>query len=452
MNGFHLKKFIANNEESLSHSSTHQDNSEASGRHHITSYEDKASNHHSTLHQDEYPSPLLSDANGSFELDLSHFDESLSVSVSPDNSVHRDGFLSSTPNVQSGYCVNPSLDLSAIGEQPLADVISNPQPHCKKIKLFDPITSSTSCTSISHNPTKATTSLPNTLVKHRYFKERQNRIKPEDLAKSKANIIDVDTYNVGKKHSNTNYWLPTLNLTVDDKAILLSATGLLNDSLINAAQKLLANQFPTMPGLQDVLNGPPLSFDIEAGEFIQILNTQTGHWLTISTIGNQHPIVSCYDSIFRSAGTNTKVQIASLLHTRSPNIILNFLSTQKQLGGIDCGIFAIANATVLCLGEKPGKFHYDQAKMRKHLITCLEQNKMTCFPILKHRRQQYHHAIIATESFKVYCICRLPEMLRREKWIECSHCKEWFHYDTCVPVPNEARNKSVVWKCCNCKA
>ena len=80
-------------------------------------------------------------------------------------------------------------------------------------------------------------------------------------------------------------WLPSLNLSQTDKDILLSPTAWITDSIVNAAQQLLREQFPQLPGLQDVSLGLTMAFDIMPGEFLQILHTSQGHWLTVSTTG-----------------------------------------------------------------------------------------------------------------------------------------------------------------------
>ena len=84
--------------------------------------------------------------------------------------------------------------------------------------------------------------------------------------------------------------------------------------------------------------------DVQPGEFVQILNTQTEHWLTI---GCPHP--ACSDQ-----QEQKKAQIASILHTQHKQIKLNFLSVHIQ---VDCGLFAVANATAI----------RDQQQMREHL-------------------------------------------------------------------------------------
>ena len=63
---------------------------------------------------------------------------------------------------------------------------------------------------------------------------------------------------------------------------------------------------------QDVSLGLTMAFDVMPGEFLQILHTSQDHWLTISTIGVEHPKV-VYNSLFDFLPNLAKAQIASLL-------------------------------------------------------------------------------------------------------------------------------------------
>ena len=80
-------------------------------------------------------------------------------------------------------------------------------------------------------------------------------------------------------------WLLSLDLSHKDKEILLSPTAWTTDTIVNAAQLLLRQQFPQLPGLQDVSLGQTMAINVCASEFVQILHTSQDHWLTVSTIG-----------------------------------------------------------------------------------------------------------------------------------------------------------------------
>ena len=110
---------------------------------------------------------------------------------------------------------------------------------------------------------------------------------------------------------------------------------------------------------------------------IQILHNGAHHWLLLSSLDGT---VTIYDSL------NTRP--TDLLHRQmtqlfSPDDALPAYkqhNCHKQVGGTDCGIFAIAYALDLLNGNEPHKIRYDQNKMREHLINCFEQGKMTTFP------------------------------------------------------------------------
>ena len=56
--------------------------------------------------------------------------------------------------------------------------------------------------------------------------------------------------------------------------------------------------------------------------------------------------------------------------------------TQKQQGGIDCGVFAIANATAIALGVNMEVVYlqFNQEKLCEHLAYCLQNKLFEQFP------------------------------------------------------------------------
>ena len=52
-----------------------------------------------------------------------------------------------------------------------------------------------------------------------------------------------------------------------------------------------------------------------------------------------------------------------------PNLLYTYRYRlcQLQVGSADCGLFALAFASVLAAGGHPSAYHYDQQAMRKHL-------------------------------------------------------------------------------------
>ena len=56
-------------------------------------------------------------------------------------------------------------------------------------------------------------------------------------------------------------------------------------------------------------------FDIQSGEFVQILHDGHRHWLTVGAEDGAEVYV--YDSLYSSVGTYTKKEVASILCTKS---------------------------------------------------------------------------------------------------------------------------------------
>ncbi len=57
---------------------------------------------------------------------------------------------------------------------------------------------------------------------------------------------------------------------------------------------------------------------------LQILHSGGVHWLTISTVNTTYPNVKVYDSLYYSVPKSTKEQIAALVQTEEPAIILEY--------------------------------------------------------------------------------------------------------------------------------
>ena len=102
------------------------------------------------------------------------------------------------------------------------------------------------------------------------------------------------------------------------------------------------------------------AFEIMSDEYIQVLHNGYDHWLTIMKIKSLSLTVCMHASV----STKVKHQIAALLATRSKTIKLSFVDVQKQSGGYDCGLFALAFAT-LVNGINPERSLYNQRNMRR---------------------------------------------------------------------------------------
>ena len=242
------------------------------------------------------------------------------------------------------------------------------------------------------------------------------------------------------------YWLRSLGLLLEDRQCLRKC-GWLTDSVINAGQVLLKTDYPQIGGLQPTTLGEVLGFTSQGSAFVQVIHTAGSHWITASNVGFQEGVVGICDSL-PSCTTPTrrlKKNIASIVHTSNPQMIISYQEVQEQRGANDCGLFALAFATSLCTGEDPTKFTYIQHQLRNHLIACLEMQWMTPFP-RQVRPQKRKNSVQRVEIVPLFCTCRLPG----GKMVMYDMCGEWFH-NNCIDVPKALLKSRNEWYCDGCK-
>ncbi len=156
----------------------------------------------------------------------------------------------------------------------------------------------------------------------------------------------------------------------------------LSDLHVNYAQQLLQCQFPHLKGLQSTLfqlktiNLLP----IEKVDRLQIVHSRNDHWIVASNIECGSSDVNIYDSIYNKPDKSTEEVILNLFDIDSDKLKLNVISEQKQEGSRDCGVFAIAFATAIAHRKDPSRLRFKQVEMRKHLLACFRDKKMTLFP------------------------------------------------------------------------
>ena len=203
----------------------------------------------------------------------------------------------------------------------------------------------------------------NEYAKKLAFKKRQRKC-IHHVNKDRPILLD-QSQNISQENSSKP-WMKDLKLSNHDRDILLSPTSWLTDSIIDASQTLLKDCNPAVPGLESVACALTLTHSVQRGEFVQILNTGSGHWVVITTIGAPSSTVYIYDSLYSYAGPILQKQIASILAIPQSQFQIKFIDVPIQSGSSDCGIFAVAYATALVLGKKPEQFHFNQVKMREH--------------------------------------------------------------------------------------
>lgn len=177
---------------------------------------------------------------------------------------------------------------------------------------------------------------------------------------------------------------------------------------------------------------------------MQVLKERNAHWITISTIGCEPSTVNVYDSGRGSLSTHSRRLVADILQTQENAIKIQYMDTQWQSGGADCGLFALAFAASLCCGQDPTADYYDQRQMRTHPLGAIELGVLLPFPTRGHRRQIQKSRV---EFFPVFCVCRLTD--NGTKMIQCSRCGEWYHTE-CINIEKNSRHSALEWNCSLC--
>ena len=89
--------------------------------------------------------------------------------------------------------------------------------------------------------------------------------------------------------------------------------------------------------------------------------------------------VDIYDSGHFYPSSTVLTQMAAILKS-SQSFELRVVNVQQQQCGDDYGLFVIAFAMDLCMGNDPFMSSYTQEAMRDHLAKCFENNLLVQFP------------------------------------------------------------------------
>ena len=155
---------------------------------------------------------------------------------------------------------------------------------------------------------------------------------------------------------------------------------MLSDLSMNEAQRLSKLQFPKIKGLQLTLLQQKHcnSINNTCHQFIknqlQIIHCHNNHRMVASSISSSKEVY-VYDSVYDSVAKETEELINALFC--STNIVMK--KCQKQKGGVDYGLFAVANATTLASGIDPCNIQFYQELMRNHLLKCFAEEVMKLF-------------------------------------------------------------------------
>ena len=154
----------------------------------------------------------------------------------------------------------------------------------------------------------------------------------------------------------------------------------LTDKHMNLAQNLVSSKYKNVYGLESTLTLHKAKRIPArcAKNFLQIMHCRSNHWIVASTILS-YPRVTVYDSLYDTVDDNTSKILKQVLGTK---VEVDINNDKKQVGFNDCRLFAIANCVSLAGSNTPSS-NFDQAKMRQHLVDCIESLNLTMFPCIQ---------------------------------------------------------------------
>ena len=146
----------------------------------------------------------------------------------------------------------------------------------------------------------------------------------------------------------------------------------LNDTEINLAQQLLKKfewaEVYTASSKDNGINRKLL--EIKCKSF-------TASQGITSTVQCNTVEVKVYDSLFTYSD---KEMEKVLFQWNSKKMVIKFTRCQKQVGGTDCGLFAIPFAIAIAFNKLPNKLKLVQQDLRSHLVSCFNKGEGCLFP------------------------------------------------------------------------
>ena len=88
------------------------------------------------------------------------------------------------------------------------------------------------------------------------------------------------------------------------------------------------------------------------------------------TVAYDAGMMKMYDSSYSSLDAATKRLIHKEFPSSGVKSIINVVPSQKQKGTKDCGLFAVARATLTAFGIDPVKQKLKQEGLRSQLLKC----------------------------------------------------------------------------------
>ena len=194
--------------------------------------------------------------------------------------------------------------------------------------------------------------------------------------RSNANLV-VIADDAKVMATNELEWVTVFNISLkqSDREAICNGHRL-NDIHINAAQRILANQFPSFVGLDSTLKQRRIGKWVN--NYIQIFFCRGCHWITASTVGCREGVINIFDSLFGDVDDGLKRVISEIFSDHT--LTFKVADVPVQSGVDDCGLFAVAFATALAFTQDPlNPMSFKQDEMRTHLIECLQDKYFVDF-------------------------------------------------------------------------
>jgi len=201
------------------------------------------------------------------------------------------------------------------------------------------------------------------LVNYKEKGHKNNQDKINKKRTYKQTSPDLKNYNVKR------------NKKLDSIRDIHDKTTWLTDFHIYLFFELLHKQFPNVNGLCSPARIHLYNGSLENSIFI--FNANANHWLTISNL-NCNNVWNVYDSL--SYQKELLINFFQVILPNEEKVSVSFENVQQQVGGNDCGLFALAFATSLCYKDVPSLIFYDQISLRNHYVKCIEDNEIQRFP------------------------------------------------------------------------
>ena len=86
----------------------------------------------------------------------------------------------------------------------------------------------------------------------------------------------------------------------------------------------------------------------------------------VSNLNSKHGTIEYYDSLFHGRiRDHVKLQICNIYKSENSLLQINIRSCHQQSNGVDCGIYAVANAFYILSGTDVSNIKIDENKMRR---------------------------------------------------------------------------------------